>query len=127
MFSIVTKKDSSFTVLGRITAKNGSGAASPTASEGNLVQQADISSISIKQLDASGNEISGRSATPSVSDVIHDTLQTSGIWGAISGGGNFEWDGEYSWAATAGEFILRVEIDYTGGEQTVDCVSWRIE
>jgi len=124
MFSISTKKDSSFTVLGRVTAKNGSGAASPIPSEGNLVQQDDVSTITIRQINESGTVLN--TETPTVSSVIHDTIQTSGVWGAISGGGNFEWDAPYGWANSASTFILSIEIDYAGGEQTVERISWRV-
>ena len=88
--ALVTKVGSDWTLLARVTAKNGSGAASPTTSEGNLVTQANVSSITVQKKDVAGNVLN--SSSPTVATTIYNTLQTGGIWGNLSGGGNFEYD-----------------------------------
>lgn len=100
------------TILGRLTMDDGSGSASPVASEGNLVVAADLASIRIQVFDITGGaETQTYSATPSASSVIQTTLQTSGIWGKIldGRGGNFK-ARIPSTAFPAGCLAARVEV-----------------
>lgn len=83
-------EDSSHILLGRLASPDATGDASPVSSEGNLVVQADVASITLAVYDTSGcaPETAVYSATLAAGDVIFDTLQTSGIWANLSYGGN---------------------------------------
>lgn len=103
-------EDTPATVLGRLCARNGSGAVSPIATEGELLQQADISSITVKAYDEAGTLIT--STTPTISDVIYDALQTTGVFSKIARGGNFAYDCPATMFPT-GSVNVRIEITFT--------------
>lgn len=77
-------------IIARFWAIAGSGAASPVTTEGNLITQADVSSIAVRVFDADKSQI-GSTLTPSASSTVFDTLQTSGTWGNLKDGGNFRY------------------------------------
>lgn len=124
-------EDGTVTILGRLTARDGSGAASPTATEGNLLQQADLSAIQVKVFDLG-------SATPdtatttlasgtdfNISDVVYDTIQTSGIWGLINGGGNYLHDLSATYfSASSRQYLVEVKFTTTGS--TVAFGRWQL-
>lgn len=81
-------EDTPYTILARLCARVASGAASPVETEGKLIQQADVTSVTCKVYDSTGALVI--STTPTVSDVIYNTLQTSQVFAKVSqGGGNF--------------------------------------
>lgn len=114
IFRAAINEDATTTLLGRLCARDGTGAASPTATEGNLAKQADISSIEAKVFDLSGTTptTATQTYTLTVSSVIYDTLQTSGVWGLIDGGGNFLYDLPAA-AVPSSDLIYRVEVSFT--------------
>jgi hypothetical protein len=121
MFAVNWKEDSSCEVLGRVTARNGSGAATGVSGEGKFLQQADVSSITAKVYNIT-DDPSGESpvleATLTVSTVILNTVDDSGeVWTQDDIGYNFR----HSIASTVftdGGDIYRVEYKFTltGGE-----------
>lgn len=125
-FSGDVREDCPATVLHRFCAISGTGAASPDTSEGNLITQADTSSVAVKVFDGSGTQVLTTLA-PSVSSVIYDTLQTSGTWGnLIEGGytgGNFRYTIPATYFSCGGD-ILRVEIMVTLSDGTILPAVW---
>ena len=108
-------EDTPYTVLARVCARQASGSASPVASEGVLVNQSDVDSISCKVYDASGTVII--TTVPVVSDVIYIAIQTTGVFNRMPNGGNFL----YQIPATgfpSGDTTVTAEITFTldGGE-----------
>lgn len=85
---VSVQEDTPYELYMRVTAFNGSGAASPVANEGNLVTQANVSSIAVKAYDMESGEQNGTTLAPVVADTIYNTLQTTGIWARLTNGGN---------------------------------------
>jgi hypothetical protein len=83
-------EDIGATLIARFASIFGTGAASPDATEGNLILQADVSSISVKVFDVDGTQISTTLA-PTAASTIFDTLQTAATWGKLNDGGNFRY------------------------------------
>lgn len=103
-------EDTPYTIMGRFSALNASGAASPNEAEGELILKADITSISVKAYDATGTLIV--ETTPAKADVWYDTLQTTGVWTKVARGGNFQ----YTCPATmfpAGNELVTLEVTVT--------------
>lgn len=95
-FRVNWKEDGDCTVLGRVTARNGSGAATGIDGEGNFVQQADVSSILFKIFDLDSDDPttatngSGAGESLTVSSIILDTVVTTNvIWTKDETGYNF--------------------------------------
>lgn len=80
-------EDTPLTILARLCAKTATGSSSPVAEEGNLLLQADVALITCKVYDEGGTIVI--STTPTISDVVYDTLQTTGVWKNLVRGGNF--------------------------------------
>lgn len=80
-------EDTPLTILARLCAKTATGSASPVPEEGNLLLQADVTSVTCKIYDEGGTIVI--STTPTTSDVVYDTLQTTGVWKNLARGGNF--------------------------------------
>ncbi len=89
-FNMDVREDTQFTLMARFCAINGSGAVSPVAKEGNLITQANVSSVSVKVFDAAGALILTE-LTPSAASTVFDTLQTSATWGNIEDGLGGNW------------------------------------
>jgi hypothetical protein len=104
-------EDIGATLIARFASIFGTGAASPDTTEGNLILQADVSSISVKVFDIDGTQISTTLA-PSAASTIFDTLQTSGTWGNLSRGGNFRYSVPGDYFPTGGT-TNRVEVVVT--------------
>jgi hypothetical protein len=104
-------EDIGATLIARFASIFGTGAASPTTTEGNLILQADVSSISVKVFDVDGAQI-GTTLTPSAASTIFDTLQTAATWGNLSRGGNFRYSVDGSYFPTGGT-TNRVEVVIT--------------
>lgn len=104
-------EDIGATLIARFASVFGSGSASPVATEGNLIQQADVSDISVKVFDSVGSQI-GDTLTPAASAVVFDTLQTSATWGNLTQGGNFRYSVPGTYFPT-GNTANRVEIVIT--------------
>lgn len=117
-FKVSFRENNSATILGRITARNGSGAATGVAGEGNFIQIADVSSISYDIYDLEAPTTIIADGTLTASDVILDTVVTSNvIWTKESIGYNFIHDLSGTNFANGGK-ILRIEyhVTLTGGE-----------
>lgn len=117
-------EDGSATTLGRLTARNATGAATGVSGEGKFVKQADLSEVTYqvyeKQTDGSYTAVAGEGATLTITDVIIDTPDTSGeIWSIDSIGYNFRHDLPATSFTTGGK-IYKVEYKFTfsGGEVT---------
>lgn len=115
MFAVNWKEDSSCEVLGRVTARNGTGSATGVDGEGKFLQQADVSSITAKIYNLT-DDPDGESPveqTLTVSQVILDTVDESGeVWTQDDIGYNFR----HSIANTVftdGGDIYRVEYKFT--------------
>lgn len=105
-------------LFARLTAVTTAGmTASPVASEGYLIKQADVSSISVKSY-ASEVQV-GTTQAPAVSSVIYDTLQTSAVWGVVGvSGGNAKYQVPASLLDTSEEAV-RINISVTLTDGTV--------
>lgn len=91
-FQVIWKEDSTATVLGRITARNGTGTATGVRGEGNWIEQVDVDTITWKMFDLSSDspdaEISSGELT--VSAVVLDIpISANTIWTKDSVGYNF--------------------------------------
>jgi len=95
-FSVNWNEDSSATVLGRITARNGSGSATGVDGEGNWLQIADISTITCAVYDLDDSDTPNTAiATPTVtisSAVLDTPVTTAVLWTKDSTGYNFIYD-----------------------------------
>lgn len=74
----VFNEDGTATIQGRAVARDGTGAT--IAGEGKLLQQADISTITIKVFKLVDPPVETFSATLTVSAVIFNTLQVDATW-----------------------------------------------
>jgi len=112
-FEIQFNEDSGVTIMGRITARNGSGAATGEDGEGNWLQQADISSITLAVFDLEAPTTTYAEETLVVGDTILDTpVSTNVIWTKDSVGYNFIHDLAASNFPTGGS-IVRAEYKVT--------------
>jgi len=92
-FKVAWNEDGSATVLGRITARNGSGTATGVAGEGKWLQQADVSTITAAIFDLDG-ATPDTAATPAptvtvATDVLDTPVTDDEIWTADTVGYNF--------------------------------------
>ncbi len=118
-FHVEWKEDGDATVLARLTARNGSGAATGIDGEGNFLQIADISTITCKifDLDSATPDTAISTPTVTVSTNVLDTVITAQtIWTRDTTGYNFLHDLAGSEFPT-GERRYRVEytVTLTGG------------
>lgn len=91
-FSVNFKEDSTVEILGRVTARNGSGAATGIGGEGKFLQQADVSSITCKvyNLTDDATTVDTDLGSLTVSSVILNTVDSSGeVWTKDDIGYNF--------------------------------------
>lgn len=96
-FAVEWNEDGDATALGRVTARNGTGAATGIDGEGNFIKQADIavSGIERKIFDLDGDTPNTPVTTtnPTISTVILDTPVTDNvIWTKDATGYNFRDD-----------------------------------
>lgn len=114
-FYVEWSEDGDATALGRITARNGSGAATGVDGEGNWLQQADVSTITCKVFDLNSATPDTPIATPTVTvstSVLDTPATTNVIWTKDSTGYNFLHDLAASNFPT-GEHWYRVEYTVT--------------
>ena len=119
-FQVTWIEDSDATVLGRITARNGSGAATGVNGEGNWLQQADVTSITWKifDLQSATPETATSTGTVTVSTSVLDTpVATNVIWLQDATGYNFIHDLAASNFPTGGRnYRLEYVATLVGGE-----------
>jgi len=118
-FKAIVNQDGDVTLLGRVCFRDATGATSPSPCEGKLVQQADLSSITVElfDLDGADPDTADQTSTPTIADVIFNTLQTSDIWTNVSGGGNFLFDVPASWLTTGSRnYLVQAKFTNTGGK-----------
>ena len=109
-FAVAFNEDGDVTILGRITARNGSGSATGIDGEGNFLEQADISTIVRKTFDLEGDTTDPVSTSLTVSAVVLDTVVTANtIWTLDTIGYNFIDDVPASLFPTGGR---RYRIEY---------------
>ena len=118
VFTATAVRGSPLDLFARLTAVTTAGmTASPVASEGYLIKQADVSSISVKSY-SSGVQI-GTTQSPSPSAVIYDTLQTAAVWGVVGvSGGNAKYQVPASLLDTTAD-VVRIDISVTLTDGTV--------
>lgn len=124
-FDVTWREDGTATVLGRVTARDGSGAATGVNGEGNWIQQADLSSITLSVFDESSADpdTATATATLTVSSVIQDTpVSTNVIWTRDTTGYNFIYDVTSTYFATGGH-VYRLEFKFT---TTGSAVLWGV-
>ena len=118
-FVVQWNEDGSATVLGRITARDGSGAATGVNGEGNWLQQADITSITAKIFDLDSATPDTATATPTVTistDVLDTPVTTNVIWTVDSTGYNFVHDlASTSFPSGNRQYRVEYEVTLTGG------------
>jgi len=114
-FQVQWNEDADATVLARITARTGSGAATGVAGEGNWLEQADISSITCKVFDRSSDTPGTEIATPTVTvstSVVDTPVTATTLWTKDSTGYNFIHDVAASNFPT-GNHTYRIEYTVT--------------
>lgn len=114
-FLVNWNEDGDATALGRITARNGSGAATGVDGEGNWLQQADVSTITCKVFDLNSATPETAITTPTVtvsSAVLDIPVTTNVIWTKDTTGYNFLHDLAASNFPTGGHWY-RVEYTVT--------------
>ena len=119
MFAVNWKEDSTPEILGRVTARNATGAATGVSGEGKFLKIADVAGITAKfyNLTTDPTGESPTSLTLTVADVIIDTPDESGeVWTKDDVGYNFRHTPSASLFATGGD-IYRMEyrFELTGG------------
>ena len=115
------REDGSATVIGRVTARNGSGAATGISGEGKFVQQADLSTITAKvfEKDADGVFVEITPApTVTVATAILDTVDTTNeIWTVDTIGHNFIHDLGAVYFPNGGKIVkAEYKFTYVGGD-----------
>lgn len=113
MFNVSWNEDGSATVLARITARDGSGAATGVAGEGYWLEQADIDSITCKvfALDGATPTVAITEPSVDVATAVLDTPVTSTVlWTKDSVGYNFLHDLS---ASVFPEGDQRYQVEYT--------------
>ena len=91
-FNVNWNEDGSCTILGRVTARNGTGEATGISGEGNWIKQADVSTIVRKVFDLDGTNFPTEESSTSitVANVVIDVPVTStAIWTEDTIGYNF--------------------------------------
>ena len=118
-FTVVWNEDGSPTVLGRITARDGTGAATGVDGEGNFLKQADISTITCAIYDRSGTtpEVAISTPTVTISTSVLDTVITANtIWTMDDTGYNFLHDLADTAFPTGGSlYVVEYVVTLTGG------------
>lgn len=92
VYAVTWHEDGSCTALARVTARDGTGAATGVSGEGKWVKQADLTSITCAVYDRSSTTPDTAIASPTVtiSSAIQDTPVTDGvIWDVDGTGYNF--------------------------------------
>ena len=115
------------TILGRLTARNGSGAATGVAGEGNFVKQADVSAIVANAYDMTAAPTTPVALTISTSAVIDTPVTTTTLWtydgtvGPVTGY-NFLLDIPAAIFTNSGhDYRIEVKVTLSGG-----AVAWGI-
>lgn len=120
-FDAIWREDGTATVVGRLTSRSGSGAATGNNGEGNWAQQADLSSITYAVHDVTDEEniSSVTSGTVTISSSVFDTPRTASssptmaaLWSLDQHGYNFIHDIPPAAFPTAGQ-TYRVEYKFT--------------
>ena len=118
-FAVVWDEDATATVLGRITAREGTGDATGIAGEGNFLKQADISTITCAVFDLSGSDPNTAIATPTVTiatDVLDAPVTTDVLWTQDATGYNFIHDLASGNFPTGGSrYSVEYTVTLTGG------------
>ena len=118
----IWQENGSATTLGRVTAWNGTGAATGINGEGRFVQQSDLSSITYgvysRDNDGAFTAVSGESGTLVIATNILDTVDaTNEVWTQDTVGYNFRHDLPATSFADAETFYLvEYVFTFTGGE-----------
>lgn len=119
IFQTVWQEDGSCTVLGRLTARDGTGAATGVPGEGNWIKQADMTSITCAVFDRRSTTPDTSITTPSVSvaSAIIDTPVTSNtLWTADTTGYNFIHDlGPLNFPTSRHIYLVEYKFTTTGG------------
>lgn len=118
-FQVEWNEDGSATVLGRITARNGTGAATGVSGEGKWIKIADVSSITCKVFDLDSATPNTPIATPTVTvsaSVIDTPVTSSEIWTQDSVGYNFLHDlASSNFPDGSHVYTVEYEVTLTGG------------
>lgn len=124
-------EDGSASVLGRVTARNGSGAFTGKAGEGNFAQIADIVTITAKVLEqdefGAFTEITPApivTIAAAILDVPGDTT-TNVLWTIDELGYNFIFDLDAIYFPTKGK-IIRVEFKFTFNAANNNAIGWGV-
>lgn len=116
-FQVVWREDGSATLLGRLTARNGTGSATGVSGEGNWIKQADISAITCKSFDMTNDPDTATTQTITSSAIIDTPVTATTLWTVDSTGYNFLWDAPASIFATGGHtYQIEVKVTTTGSE-----------
>lgn len=112
-------EDTTAVILARITASDGSGAATGVNGEGNWLQQADLSTVTCKVFDITGQTVTVSTPTVTISSDVKDTpITSSALWTQDTTGYNFIHTIANTYFPSAGH-RYRVEYKFTTTGGTV--------
>ena len=118
-FTGIVREDGSATILGRLVARDGTGAATGVNGEGNFLKVADISTITcaIFDLDSSTPETSISAPDVTVAtDVLDTPVTTNVLWTKDTTGYNFLHDlASTSFPIGGRNYVVEYKITTTGG------------
>lgn len=115
----VFQEDGTNTVLGRLTARDGTGTATGVNGEGNWIKKADLSSITCAVFDLDGSTPGTAIATPTItiaSNVLDTPVTTAVLWTADTTGYNFLVDlGPSNFPTGGNKYRVEFKFTTTGG------------
>lgn len=117
-------KDRPCHIAGRFTALTATGNTSPVSSEGDLIRQADVSSITCQVYGPTGSLIN--TYTPTAASNVYDTIQTAEEWENLTDGGNFLYTIPASAFPTAG-VVNRAVVTITMTDGSLATGLWNID
>lgn len=103
------QQNTALELVGRLAATGGTGSASPVAKEGNLLLRADITSIDVTAWGADDVQ-NGTDYAPSKTDVVHETLQSAGVWKNLPGGGNLKFTCPATFFPDVEDVVVEVKV-----------------
>ena len=125
IIDVIWNEDGSATVLGRLTARDGTGTATGVKGEGNWLKQADLSTITFSVYDeADGTQITAPTTVTISSSVLDKPDTTDVLWTKDATGYNFIHDLGPANFPTGGT-IYRVEYKITTNSGAVGWGKYR--
>lgn len=115
VYPAIWQQNGTCILLGRITAADGTGAATGGAGEGNWIKQADISAITCKVFDRSVSGSTPTTVSITTAAILDTPVTSSVLWTQDAVGYNFEFTLPATAFPSAHSYQVEVKITTTGG------------